>query len=442
MKRLRTFELPPALKRFRVFQGAMTLFAVGYTAMIALVLKKAVPYGLMMLYDWSIFGDFRFFAPRFIHFREPGFWTLPGAPLTYPAPLGVCLGLLLKVPRPVPFYLGICIAFWAAWHFYFAGRLQAQGISRGVTLLFAGSIALTTWPFWLLLDTANMEGVVAIVTGAALLAIVRDRWWLAAALIGVAGAMKIYPLVLLGLLLSKQKYREFGASLIAAAVVTVASLAILGPSIPEASRHVAEGTVYLFDHYVYAISPIGAAFDHSLFSTVKLGIIHIPSLAPLGARGHFTNATPVQAAQEKKLLELPLRIYLILVGAGGIAAYFLRIRKLPLLNQMCALSVCAVLLPPMSMDYTLLNLTVPFGLLCIYAADRWRHRVEVKGLPACLMCFPFFFAVGQSYYPLPAPWIACQLRTAALVAMLIVAMRFRFDRSESVAAKRGEFAWV
>ncbi len=431
---------PPVLKRFWIFHAALTGFAALWTAMLALVLKSPPPFGLLLLYGWNLFGDFRFFGARFIHFREPGFWARPGFPMTYPAPVGVCLGLLFKLSRPLPLYLGVCAAVWVVWQLFLERRFEAKGISRVLAAGFIATVALTTWPFWLLMNTANMEGFVTIAMGAATLAIVRQRWWLAAVLIGIGGSLKIYPFILLCLLFTSKKYWQMVVSVAVGAIVTVASLAILGPTIAEANRHVGEGMVYLADHYIYAISLLGAGFDHSLFSTLKLVMMTIPALAPYGGHGHLLAPTPLQAIQEKKLLDMPLKIYVTLAAGGGIAAWFLRIRKMPMLNQMLALCTCAVLLPPMSIDYTLLNLTVPFGVLCLYAVDRWRNGVAVKGLGTALMCFPFIYAPGQMYYPFPLLWLACQLRTAALAVLLITILRCPFERPHAEAS--GDFGWV
>jgi hypothetical protein len=81
-------------------------------------------------------------------------------------------------------------------------------------------------------------------------------------------------------------------------------------------------------------------------------------------------------------------------------------------------------LPPLSADYTLLHLLFPFALLCLYAADMWRAGVNVPGLTMCLLCFAPIFSF-QTYITWRYRY-SCELRTLALVALLVIVMRFRF----------------
>jgi len=116
-----------------------------------------------------------------------------------------------------------------------------------------------------------------------------------------------------------------------------------------------------------------------------------------------------------------LRVYLIAAAIAGTALYFAVIRRLPMLNQVLALTLCAVLLPPLSADYTLLELLLPFGLLCLYAVEIRQPR---RGLAACFGCFAVLFAWETFltiHYAFDRP-----MRTLVLTLLLIIVLRAPF----------------
>jgi hypothetical protein len=305
-----------------------------------------------------------------------------------------------------------------AWAWFFAQRLAVYGWGRGRWMLLLVLFLAAAWPVRLLLETGNMETVVALALGTGVLAALRGRWWQGAALIGVAGAMKLYPLTLLGLLLSRRRYREFAFGLVTAAGVTLASLAMLGPSVVAAQRHVNEGLAFLVPRYVLAPLPDALQSSHSLFNLVKLGVVAAARLH--GER----NASPHD-------LQVAFAVYVPLTALLASLLYVVRIRPAPMLTQAIALIVCAVLLPPFSLDYTLVNLLVPMGLLCVFAAEQWRQGVEPRGLTLCFACFAVIFTTG-AYFELRYRF-AAQMRTLALLVLLAVVLHYRYADTEEIA---------
>jgi hypothetical protein len=108
-----------------------------------------------------------------------------------------------------------------------------------------------------------------------------------------------------------------------------------------------------------------------------------------------------------------------------VALYFLRIRGLPLLNQMLALTVCALLLPPLSLEYTLLHLLLPFALLAAYAVGMERQGKRSEELAACFACFVVIFNadsfLNHRYV------FASEARMLALAVLLVLVLRYRFE---------------
>ena len=404
---------PPALRNFAILFAAMTLLSELWSAAASLLFHVRPPYGGTFSWD-DPSEDLLIFRARFLAFHTPHFWDAGGYPFTYPAPLGVVYWLLYKLPHVAALYLAFSIIVFLLWAWFFALRFAAPTKAFALLVLFLAA----SWPVRFLLQTGNMETVVALFLGIGILSAVNGRWYVAATLIGVAGSMKLYPLALLGLVLSQRRYREFVWGLFTAAITTIASLAFLGPSVFEAQRHIADGLAFLTDRYVLAPLPDGLQFSHSLFNLIKLCVFVFAKLKSL------------PASSTASLMATALHWYLPLAAIAALLLY-LRIRQMPILNQIIALTTCAVLLPPFSLDYTLVQLLVPFGLLCVFAADNWRKQQQPAGLSLCFTCFALLFSTG-AYFEVRYRF-AAQVRTLALIVLLAAMLHYRFAQEEDPA---------
>jgi hypothetical protein len=410
--------LPPVLRRFWILMTALTVISAIYTAITAYLWKLPMPYGLPLLWYDAIGGDFNVFGPGFQHFGTPQFWSSFDYAFTYPAPLGVVFAMFFRLSHPIRVYESIlCIAL-AVGAWSFVRELTRRQIAPALALSFTLTTLTMTWPLIFQLDTANIEGLVVIVLAAGLIALLKDRWWLGCALIGIAGAMKIFPFVLLALALSKRRYTEFAGGIAIAAVVMIASLAILGPSVVDAQRHINVGFALVRELYFFSMSRLAPAFDHSLWMPVRFAAVFTDRmLHPL--------PLAEQAARTRLVLERSLDIYMLTTAALGTILFFTKIRTMPLLNQILALTVCAVLLPPLSLEYTLLHLLLPFALLCTYAVDMASRGERTKGLESGFLCLAVIFNcdafLNHRYL------FAAEARLVALVALLIVVLTHRFE---------------
>ena len=426
-------ELPPHLRRYWLAMATLTALSVLYTAAKAMLFHLKFPYGIGMLYDDSMWGDMLVFRPGFEHFRTPQFWDSFEYPFTYPAPVAVVFGLLFRSGHPVKVYLLIETIATGAAAWWFVRQLTRRGITAMVAWAFTVSLLVMTWPLLFLIDTANAEGLVVVVLALGVYAVLRERWWLGAVLIGIAGSMKFFPLILLGLLLAKRRYKEFAAALVVALLVTIASLAYVGPSIAEAQRHIDVGFALIQNMYLYTMKVDAAALDHSLWVGVRYAAVY-------GARLLHPVGAEQQAAQSAAVLVVGLRAYLATTAAAGLILFFAKTRKLPELNIVLSLTICAVLLPPLSLEYTLVHLLLPFGLLCAYAIDMAQRNLAVGGLGACFGCFAVIFNIetflsNRFLY-------AAEFRTLALVLLLLLVLRYRFPWTEleAVVSERSAIA--
>ena len=413
----RNAALPPALKRFGAEIVVLALISELYSAIRS---RFHQPFPYASTFSWQNAGsDLRIFEPRFLAFGTPHFWGLGPYPFTYPAPLAPVYWLIYQIPHYVEVYLVLGIAILATWAWYFATKVSAFGVSRIGAFLALIVFLVMAWPVRFVLQLGNTEMIVALILGVGILAALRGRWTLGAVLIGLAASMKLFPFVFLGLMLSRRRYRAFAWGVASAAISTVVSLALLGPTVMEAQQHIRDGLSFIKQVFVLLRVPDSLEFSHSLFNLIKVAVtVFGHSRQPI--------ASTARALHEMLLMESVLRVYMAVVAIAGILLYFLRIRKLPLLNQVLALAVCAVVLPPFSSDYTLIHLLVPLGLLLVFTAEAWSRGQQPRGLGLCFTCLALIFTKG-AFFEFKYHFDA-QVKTLALLVLLAAASHYRFER--------------
>jgi hypothetical protein len=353
---------------------------------------------------WGHFVDFWAFHDRFDHYHTLEFYsTTGGSVFSYPAPLSLVYELFFLSPHAehsiftlvttLPL-IGLCILL--------ARAMVAKGISKATASLFVASALLFSYPFWFEYLLGNIEICVFLITAVGILAWLRGNLYLAAALIGAAGSMKIFPFVYLGLFLSRKQYRQFAFGFLTAAVLYPVSIWLACPSfavaLPQikASSNAIGGLLLQWDWVLIN-------FDHSLFGVYKQ-LAHL-----LGYRN-------LRSAHQ-------LSVYTALVAISGIALYFLRIRRLPLMNQLLSLCVASILLPPMSNDYTLLYLYLPWGLLGLSAIQEARTGRTRAGLLAAFVCFGLLFS-PESEIIIRHATVAGQFKALTLLVLLYISLKY------------------
>lgn len=394
--------LPHVLVRFAWGLAALAAASFLYTLTMTYLLHSPHPYGVTLFWDGFVGSDFSVFGERSQHFGTPGYWDEFQYPFTYPAPVAMVFAILFHLPYPLKAYWLICVLGLLEWASWLARGLTLCGVAGKQAAVFVVLVVVASWPVVLLLNTANIEGLLAIVLAVGVYAVLRDRFWLGATLIGLATAMKLYPFILLALLISRRRYREFAWGIAVAATTTLASLAAVGPSILGAQRHIADGLRFINEAFILSTQPDALNYSHSLFSVLKFALA-------LGARTLGTHVSD-------GLLNDALRIYMVASAVAGIALYFSVIRKLPMLNQLLALMVCAVLLPPLSADYTLVELLLPFGLLCLFAVES--QRSDLSAIFGCFVVLFGWETFLTLHYAFDRP-----ARCVALVVLLILVLR-------------------
>jgi hypothetical protein len=289
--------------------------------------------------------------------------------VTYP-PLGMVLfAALYASGHPVGIYLGTAAVWLAVCVWGVRRALIAEGIGGMTATLFPLTVALVSFPIAGLLQRGNIELFVWMFAGTGTWLFVRGRDDAAAALWGLAAAVKLYPIVLLGLLLPRGKWRAFAVGVGTFVGVTVASLAWLGPTVGVA-WHGAVKNVFRYQGIrmgEWSLHELVA--NHSVFGLAKL----------------------MAMAVGLPLARLTLPYYACGAALMG-WAFFARLWRMPMANQLLALTAFMVALPPISYFYSLVHLYAAWVVLVFVAIRAEKAGARVKGLKAVMLLLVGLFA--------------------------------------------------
>ena len=297
-------------------------------------------------------------------------WPYPMySPVAYPPFTAVVMAPMYAFPIPELLYLMVSAA-WLVVLIGWAGRaLVRRGIGRVTAYLFPLTLVVTSFPIARLIHQGNIELVVWMFTAVGVWAFLRGRDDAAAVLWGLAAAMKLFPLVLLGLMLPRGRTRAFAEGVGTFAGATVASLWWLGPSMGVAWRGSLQNVFGYQSKRLAELSLPSLASNHSVAELVKVAvrIAHYP----------------------------PDKVALPYYACGALVlgvAFFGRLWKMPVANQLLALSTFMVMFPTISYFHTLVHMYAPFAVLCGLAIRAQRVGVPVPGLKGTMLLFAPLFA--------------------------------------------------
>lgn len=359
------------------------------------------------------FGDLREYPGTYtlLHTRA-FFFNVPDTPWAYPLYSPVAYPPFAAAIM-APIYLSgqpelVFLLMSGAWLLAMLGLvriwMQRGGISAWTATLFPVTVAALSFPIARLLHQGNIELVVWIFTATGVWAWVREKNDLAALLWGCAAAMKLFPFALLALLLPRRKWRAFGLGVLSFIVATIWSLWWLGPTLADASygsmRNVFgyQGTRLT----EWTLNELVA--NHSLINLAKIlaAVMHLP------------------------VAKLAMPYY-----AGGatilIIALFGKPWKLPLANQLLAVSAFMVMFPPMSYYHALVHMYAPLALLGCIAIRAAKAGVQVPGLQKTMLLFlPLFMPFPLLMYP--QVFVFCGVvQSLALLMLFLCAFHYRFE---------------
>lgn len=399
--------LPPVLREFCWTIWLLTAVSTAYCLAMRYLRHRHYPYDWPFFFPENRFNDFTIYQQKFALFHQAAFFT-SGWPFTYPAPMALVYELFYKIAGHYAlfaFILFIVLAFLVP-TILFSRTLVTHGLSTSASVLLAGGSLVLSWPALLMLDRANVEIVVWVALLVATWAYARGKEWTAAAFFGVAASLKLFPFVFLALFLTRKKFPKLVFGVMTFVIITVVSFAILGPTITVAYRGISHGLEFFHDTYMATYLPNESGVDHSILSLLKALLVAA------------TNP-PYQT-----MLKGLLSVYLLVTAIGGLLLYFLRIRKLPWLNQLLVLTIVSIYFTPYSGDGTLVHLYYSFALCCFLAIDAWRRRLAVPGLRMIFLCFAYLFSI-ESFFIYRNFRYEGQGKCIALGMLLVFALRYR-----------------
>ena len=403
-------RLPPELRAFWV--ASLATFAL--TFVVGWLKWRA---GLSR-YNWDplsdpLFGDLMEYPGTYKLLHSAAFffnvagnpWAYPMfSPVAYPPFAAAVMAPLYAFPIPELLDLLVSGA-WLAVLVGWVGRgLVRVGVAPATAVLMPLSLVLISFPIERLVHQGNIEIVLWMLTALGVLAFLRGHDDAAAVLWGLAAAMKLFPLVLLVLLLPRRKWRAFAEGVATFVGATVWALWWLGPSVRVAWA----GTMVNVFRYQGARTAEWTlrelVANHSLIEVAKIVamIAHYP--------------------MDK--LTLP---YFACGAAVMGAALFGKLWKMPVANQVLAVSTFMVMFPPISYYHALVHMVAPLVLLGWIAIRAQQAGVRVRGLQGTMLLFvPLFAPFTLLTYP--TVFVYCGLVQALLLLVLFLcALEYPFD---------------
>jgi hypothetical protein len=402
----RRFSLAPALKTFIKVEAFLVLACVLTESFCKFALHLSGTYVYPLKDRDQTFWDFTIFRPAFRHFHHADFFSTV-FPFMYPAPVAVAFEFFFYLPHPLIFFVEFIILSFVISGILLGSALQRRGAHLTAVFTFIAGSLLLAYPLCFELKQGNAEIFVWIVVTLGVWAFFKGRNYSSAVCIGIAGSMKLFPFVYLGLLLSTRKYREVVFALLIALIATITSLWLLGGDIVGTWHHIQSNLDQFRTVYMLHFRTREIGFDHSLFAVYKHSWPHL---------------------RDTEISRTILNLYLAVAAVSGTVLYFARIRHLPIINQVICLCIASVLLPPVSYDYTLMHLYVPWGLLVLFAQEQWNRKNDVPGLTVAFVCFAVLMA-PESEFIYHAVRFGGQIKAITLVALMYLALKYPFDES-------------
>jgi hypothetical protein len=331
--------------------------------------------------------------------------------VSYPPFGAVIYGVIYWTKHPVAFYRSVAAVWLATGVWGVRRELNAHGIGGVTATLFPVTLVLVSFPIAGLLQQGNIELFMWILAAVGTWFFLRGHDDAAAVFWGLAAAVKLFPAILLWMLLPRRRWRAFAAGVATFAAATVLSLAWLGPTMSMAWHC---SLVSVFGYQRVRVSELSwheLAANHSVFGLVRV----------------------VTLMAGKSPAKLPLLYYACGAVAMGLA-FFVRLWKMPVANQLLAVTAFMVMFPPISYFYTLVHLYSPFLVLVFLSIREEREGVKIPGLRRTLMLFVPIFA-SFTLFTYPAAFVFGGLVQACLLGMLFLcALQYPFSLGETEAS--------
>jgi hypothetical protein len=356
--------------------GVLRLFWAGSVAAFGLMLLIAYVECRMGLSHWHYnplsgdrYQDLMEFPPVYRTLHTAAFFDGVGnSRVAYPPFGAVVYALIYGTGHPIVFYLGTAALWLAAGVWGMRRELMAEGIRAATAMLFPLTIALVSFPIAGLLQRGNVELYLWILAATGTWAFLRGRENAAAVLWGLAAAMKLYPVLFLALLLPRGRWRALAVGIGTFVGTTVLSMVWLGPSMAVAWQ----GS--LRNVFRYQVKRASDWNLHELFANHTA--YDLTKVVALIARFPLAKLTAPYYVCGALLL---------------LVSFFGKLWKMPVANQLLAISAFMMAFPPVSYFYTLVQLYAAWMVLVFVAIRAEKAGVTLPGLRMVMLLFVGLF---------------------------------------------------
>jgi len=285
----------------------------------------------------------------------------------------------------------------------FFRTIRRLGLRRFPAAILTSSTLVFSYPLLYMFGSGSIEIVTCIFTAAGMWALFKRHETSAAILWGAAAAMKVYPVLLLGVFVSRAKWRPLFAGIASFVGISLFSMWFVGPTIPAAFAGSLSGVGGFVATYAERVKTNELPFDHSFLAPIKIVAYTL---------AHHTGT-----------LSYLTKPYVLAAGTAALLAFFLRAARMPLINQVLFLFSAMVALPPVSYDHTLVHLYAPWAVLVVVALRAGATGRIRPGLRTSFLCFAVLFTSQRFIY---YHWIHPNgiFKAIALVMLMVVALRY------------------
>jgi hypothetical protein len=238
-------------------------------------------------------------------------------------------------------------------------------------------LTITSYPLLFVLDRGNIEGLLFIFLALFIYFYKKEKFLLSIIALALAISMKLYPAVLLILLISDKRYKEAIWCFLITVGVTVSSLFLMKGGIFFNLAEFMKDLKYFQGRYLYLIGNQGTDYGHSLFNVFKGIDLYLPIIKDVNA---FISLYSI----------LAFAVFVLL------ALYIIFIEK-KLWKKTTLLVFSMMLLPQMSYDYTLIDIYIPLMLFITSDEKISRSNLIISVLFALLIIPKNYMLLVMSY---------------------------------------------
>lgn len=377
--------------------------------------QNYLPFSGNRMFDY---GDFTMYYQKTYHLTTAKALVAGAPTYNYPAPAAFLYSAMFHLSHPLTVYKLSLVLMAAAFSFvtlYFllCKSSARRPVDRPFAIAATTSILLTTFASYPILFTAyrgNLEDVALMIFAAGLLLFITNHETGAAVIWGIGIAIKPFPALLFLLLLRRRKFTSFAIGIATSLLLQSLALYRLGPGVLQATKDLSSGFDLYKKLYIFTYRPFEARFQHSLFDCMRTlqHLAHPENVSGI-ASGVLVDNPAIKAMY-------PYYLAVSILVAGTCLVHF---RRMPVLNQIFAIILLILLLPPVSADYTSGLLHLPF-LLWFF----WLKQIQQSSEPSASqrllvgLCVCFALAFSAQNWFLEYSGL---LHTAVFFALLAIA---------------------